>query len=167
MIDEYGNPIFRYCFRMLKSKQEAEDAVQEIFIRAYKALCKKAVITFEGPWLYRIAYNHCLNIIRRRKLIEFTNLSEELTYKAIPPGDELVENTLSEELCDALSLLSAEQRTVIILRVIEEMDYDEIGVILNKNSGNIRKIHERAKKKLQSNWNVKREVVINEGNSIL
>lgn len=152
---------------MLRDRQEAEDAVQDIFIKAYKVLHKKSMITFEGPWLYKIAYNHCLNIIRRRKLLEFISFSEELADKTPSTEDELLENTLSEELSYALSLLSVEQRTVILLRGLEEMDYERIGVILNKKPENIRKIHERAKRKLQSIWNINREVVINEGNSIL
>lgn len=167
IVEEYTNLIFNYCFRMLRNKHEAEDAVQEIFIKAYKAWIKESNIVSLVSWLYRIAYNHCLNIIRRRRLFEFINLTEEIPSEQTSSKDDVVEGTLSEELKYALSKLSPEQRTVVILRVIEEMEYEEIGAILNKKSENVRKIYERAKKKLQSCWYIEKEVIIHEGNSII
>lgn len=167
IIEEYSNPIFRYCFRMLRNKYEAEDALQEIFIKAYKSFINEANIINVSPWLYRIAYNHCLNIIRRRRLLEFINLTDEILPEQASLEDDIVYDELSEELKLALSKLSPVQRTVIILKVIEEMEYKDIGDIIGKKDENVRKIYERAKNKLQSYWNIKKEVIIHEENSII
>lgn len=167
IIEEYSNPIFCYCFRMLRNKYEAEDALQEIFIKAYKSFINESNIIYISPWLYRIAYNHCLNIIRRKRLLEFINFTDEILPEQTSLEDDVVYDELSEELKYALSKLSPEQRTVIILRVIEEMEYKEIGDIIGKKSENVRKIYERAKKKLQSYWNIKKEVIMHEENSVI
>jgi RNA polymerase sigma-70 factor (ECF subfamily) len=164
IIEEYSNKIFGYCYRMLRNRHEAEDAVQEVFIKAYKSFARESNIISVAPWLYRIAYNHCLNIIRRKKLLEFINITEEILPEQNSFEDDV---ELGEELKYALSMLSPEQRTVVVLKVVEDMEYKDIGDILGKKSENVRKIYERAKKKLQSCWNIKREVSVNEGNQIL
>src|SRR5947209_19285956 len=58
---EYGQKIYRYCLGQLRSREEAEDAVQNTFLRVCTALRKGVVPEFEAPWLYKIAHNVCLS----------------------------------------------------------------------------------------------------------
>ena len=58
---EYHAKILRYCAGQLRSREEAEDAVQNTFLRVFTALRKGVVPEFEGPWLYKIAHNVCLS----------------------------------------------------------------------------------------------------------
>ncbi|MNI27746.1 ECF RNA polymerase sigma factor SigW [compost metagenome] len=69
IVKQYQQQILIYCYHMLGNIQEAEDAKQDVFIKAYEQLHKyRESISFSG-WLYKIAYHHCVNKLRRRKLL--------------------------------------------------------------------------------------------------
>lgn len=146
---QYHKPIFRYCFHMLRNQQEAEDAVQEVFLKAYENYGSQQNLKSVPSWMYKIAYHHCLNVIRRKKLLRFIGLEGHL-YSDIGIPEEGIETAEFEEHIQlALSRLSPVQRTVLILRTVEEMDYDEIAAILCEKPQTVRKQYERAKKKVK------------------
>lgn len=145
-------PIFVYCYRMLGNMQEAEDAVQEVFLKVYEKIENyKEDISFSA-WVYKIAHNHCINQIRRRKILNFIpihNFIEQIEDENCN-SDIILEFEFNEELNEALSILSIEDRSILIFRVIEDKGYGEIGFILNKSEALVRKRYERAKKKLET-----------------
>ena len=61
LYSEYHARIYRHCLLRLRSREDAEDAVQNTFLRVYTALERGVVPEFEGPWLYKIAHNVCLS----------------------------------------------------------------------------------------------------------
>src|SRR5689334_19545672 len=61
LFEQYGAQIERYCMGQLRSREDAEDAVQNVFLRVYAALRKGVVPEFEAAWLYKIAHNVCLS----------------------------------------------------------------------------------------------------------
>ena len=153
IIEQYYKPIFKYCYNMLRNVSETEDAVQDIFIKVYKTVDRKNTIHSYTSWIYKIAYNHCLNIKKREGIYKFIMLEfllpPKVDYHLV--NAELNElNEFSNEIEEALSQLLFEQRTIFLLRVIEEMSYEEISSILNKNVTAIRKQNERAKKKIKN-----------------
>ncbi len=149
IIDEMQKPIFTYCYHMLGHRQEAEDAVQEVFLKAYEHIDRYTRTVSFSSWLYKIAYNHCINLLKRRKLqqlLPFMRLG--MPESASNEGETRVEQEqLSEPLHLALSKLSAAERNILILRVVEEKNYDELALICNKNQAALRKQFERAVKK--------------------
>ncbi|MDF2673163.1 MAG: sigW 7 [Clostridiales bacterium] len=150
VIITFQQPIFVYCYRMLSNMQEAEDAVQEVFLKIYEKINNyKEDISFSA-WVYKIAYNHCVNQIRRRKLLSFIPLHNfiEQIEDENNNSDKILEFEFTNELNEALSILSMEDRSIVIFRVIEDKSYEEIGLILNRNAVLVRKRYERAKKKL-------------------
>ncbi len=166
IIEEYGQKIYKYCYNMLRNRQEAEDAVQDIFIKVYNNMSHLDEIKSVSPWLYKIAYHHCLNIIRRKKLLFFIPINEDLKIDAANYNTG-IESEFSEQLTLVMSRLSAQDRAVLILRIIEEKSYDEIAVIFNKKPDAVRKQYERVKKKVKSYIEIEKGVKTSENVSII
>jgi RNA polymerase sigma-70 factor (ECF subfamily) len=147
----YQQQLFKYCFHMLGNIHEAEDVVQEVFLKTYeKLLSYKAGISFSA-WIYKITYNQCINIIRRKKLLQFIPFMEEIKYLEEDLNMSFIKDELSEELTKGLSKLKSEEKSIIIFRTLDEKSYEEISVILDISAVAARKKYERAKQKLKKN----------------
>lgn len=152
IVEAYQQRIFFYCYHMLIDRMEAEDATQEIFIKAFDHLPRYQEQQNFNAWLYKIAYHYNVNKLRRGKLKEqvhrlliFTNPQHTVA------ADHRIERLeLGETLLKVLQQLSHEERSLIILRVVEERTYEEIGDILNRDAAYLRKKYERARKKFQT-----------------
>lgn len=68
IVRAFQTPIYRYCYRLLENKQDAEDAVQDVLVKGYQSIHQYKSQMHFSAWLYRIAYHHCLNLLRRRRL---------------------------------------------------------------------------------------------------
>ena len=152
IIEKYQRSLFIYCFGMLNNIQETEDAVQDIFIKAYEKLNSYSYSVSFSAWLYKISYNHCINIIRRKKLIKFIPF---IDFNDAYYEDRDYENKyeISKELQMALSNLSIEDRILILSKVLENKSYEELSIMLGKSQATIRKRYERARKKLTQSLN--------------
>ncbi|MGG1657820.1 RNA polymerase sigma factor [Brevibacillus sp. NRS-1366] len=150
LIDHFQNPIYRYCYHLLGHHQEAEDAVQDIFIKTYQNIAKYQQNGTFSAWLYKIAYYHCLNLIKRRKLVQWLPfLFNEEQYTSISPHVPLEEGEFNDAILCALSKLSIEERNVLILRIVEEKSYEQISMILPYKEASLRKKYERAVQKFK------------------
>ncbi|MGG4496057.1 RNA polymerase sigma factor [Brevibacillus reuszeri] len=152
IIDAMQKPLFVYCYHMLGHRQEAEDAVQEVFFKAYEQIdTYRSVVSFSA-WLYKIAYHHCLNQLKRAKLGRIvTFLKTGLPTVSHHEGERRIDQEyLSNPLHQALLKLSASERNLVILRVVEDKSYDELSILFNKKPAALRKQFERALKKCKS-----------------
>lgn len=141
-IDIYGQNILKYCHNILCDYHEAEDIVQEVFIKAYKKRNKFKEGSNLSSWLYRIAYTTCIDTLRKRKISMFI-------YKDLKDDYEASNNPyMSDELKSALLKISPKERALIFSRILDEKDYSELEEIYNISSQTLRKRYERAKKKL-------------------
>lgn len=141
-IEMYGHKLLRYCHNILCDYADAQDAVQETFIKAYyKRNLFRKNISFQA-WLYRIAYTTCIDMLRYRKLRSLLPHRRQV-HTAGEEGEYM-----SEELKAALMTLSPADRALVFSRVIDEQSYDELEKIYNASSAALRKRYERAKKKL-------------------
>ena len=139
MIATNSQAILRYCHLLLRDYHEAQDVVQTTFLKAYT---KRNQIKGElSPWLYRTAYNNCIDILRRRKKQSF--LDDEKREPSYHMDDGM-----SMEVKTALGVLSPEERALVINRVMDEMSYEQLSQIYNASPQALRKRYERAKKKL-------------------
>lgn len=141
-VELYGHRLLRYCHNILCDYTDAQDAVQETFIKAYykRNLFRKNISL--QAWLYRIAYTTCIDMLRYRKILNFLPLKgREFLFK-----DE--KEYMSDEMKAALMKLSAKDRALIFSRVIDEKSYKELESIYDASSDVLRKRYERAKKKL-------------------
>jgi len=126
--------------------EDAEDAVQEGFLHAYRALYRFLPDQAFGAWLHRIVANAALDITRRRKVRDADALSETI---ASPFRDPAESSELRRRLDGALRLLSGRQRSVIVLHDIEGYKHSEIGRMLGIPEGTARSDLHHARARLR------------------
>lgn len=127
LVDRYHARMARYAFHLLGSEAEAEEAVQDSFVRAYRSLAAYQERELFGAWISRILVNRCRTRLVRDKRREETAaawLREADTV--FEPSDRLA---MRDELAVALAQLPAEQREAVVLRFADELGYDEISSI--------------------------------------
>ncbi|MBW8770453.1 MAG: sigma-70 family RNA polymerase sigma factor [Gemmatimonadetes bacterium] len=117
------------------SHEDAEDAVQEGFLHAHRALDRFRPDQPFGAWLYRIMANAALDLVRRRKVRDADELPENV---AIPFRDPAESGELRERLQEALTHLTDRQRSVIVLHDVEGFTHGEIGRTLGIPEGTAR-----------------------------
>jgi RNA polymerase sigma-70 factor (ECF subfamily) len=115
--------------------EDAEDAVQEAFLHAYRALDRFLPDQAFGAWLHRIVANAALDITRRRKVRDADELPETV---ASPFRDPAEGSELRQRLTDALAVLPERQRSVIVLHDVEGFKHSEIGELLGIPEGTAR-----------------------------
>ena len=139
LFHKYKNLVYKTAYLMLGSTEDAEDALQEIFVRVYRSLStfqpSKGAFT---TWLYRITVNHCLNQRRKRRL--FTLPLDRVSPALSTEHTSLPESPLAEEetIQQALAQLSEKLRAVVILRYYHELSYAEIAQILDIPVGTVK-----------------------------
>lgn len=155
LIEKFQKQLFTYIYHMIGDIQEAEDITQEALIKAFHNINSyKNAISF-GAWLYKIAYNHTINVIRRKKLISIIPDLEFFVEKESSTADEdMDKDEFSWDMEKALSRLSLEEKSLLFLKILEERSYDEISIILNSKPENLRKKFERAKGKLRKYYEI-------------
>ncbi|WP_187377718.1 RNA polymerase sigma factor SigW [Paenibacillus senegalimassiliensis] len=141
LVDLYKDRLFHLGYRMLSNRHEAEDVVQETFLRVYKNWSRYDEKQKFSTWIYRIATNLCIDRLRKRKpnyyLDAEMNDQEGMDGYTLIPGDERTPETeylLSETqqtIHRAIEGLPAKYRSVIVLRYLQEMSLQEISDVLD------------------------------------
>ena len=139
LVERHSRSVFRLAFRMTGNEQDAEDVVQETFLRAYKQLGHYESRSSFSTWLYRIASNYSLDLIRMRKRHEDKRepASEDgrsaldTVAAADPAQDRLVfGNEVQQRVHDAMKELSDLERSAFVLRHFEGLSIEDIGGML-------------------------------------
>jgi RNA polymerase sigma-70 factor, ECF subfamily len=127
---EYAPAIFRFCRRAMPTKEDAEDATMEIFMKLREKLAQFDPSRSFTAWLYKVAANHCWDMLRRRKARheKDTEDVDDLPLEAPEPNqlERLIEERSSEEVRKALDKLGARARMALVMRYYSDMSYDEI-----------------------------------------
>jgi RNA polymerase sigma-70 factor, ECF subfamily len=131
---------------VVMTHEDAEDAVQEGFMRAYQALGRFDAGQSFGAWLYRIVANAALDLSRRRKVRAADELSDSFASAFRDPAED---NELRERLQSALATLPERARTVLVLHDIEGFTHAEIGELLGIPGGTARSDLHHARRKLK------------------
>ncbi|KLH99480.1 DNA-directed RNA polymerase subunit sigma [Brevibacillus formosus] len=153
VIQKFEKKIYTYCYCILKNREEAKDAVQEIFIKAYQDIERYENRLSFSAWLYKIAYHHCLDQIRKQsRWQKVVSLYMELQTRS---HFRLNQYTLVDEL---LSSLNREERNILLLKVVEQYTFEEMAEIMSCNSTTLRKKFERLRKKLLHQKNQERGI---------
>ncbi|MFC3749946.1 RNA polymerase sigma factor [Paenibacillus sp. GCM10012306] len=141
----FQRKIYLYCYYLLSSKEEAEDATQDIFIKGYNNLRNFTPTVSFSSWLYKIAYHHCMDLLKKRnKFLDLIfNYKKE---KQQPIADQ--SSRYTDYVHDLLERLSLEERKILLLRALEEYSFEEIALIMDLKPAGVRKKYERLRKKL-------------------
>jgi RNA polymerase sigma-70 factor, ECF subfamily len=158
LVERHGRALFRLAYRMTGNQQDAEDVVQESFLRAYRQLANFDERASFATWLYRIATNCALDLVRARKrrpedLATGDADAEDPIARVPASGPTPERSTLSAEVRDcvaeAMQELSPVERTAFVLRHFEGMRIEEISRVLDCQPGAAKHSVFRAVRKLR------------------
>jgi RNA polymerase sigma-70 factor (ECF subfamily) len=135
LVEAYQRPVFNLTYRMLGNQQEAEDAAQETFLRAYGGLRQYNPDHKFSTWLFSIANHHCIDRLRKRRMtwvsIEDNPVLENLEGDLPQPEHGALDQERSAEIQRLLERLEPEYRMPLLLRYWEDYSYEEIAVTLD------------------------------------
>lgn len=162
LVDLHQRPVYGLCLRLLQDREEARDAAQETFVRAWAALATYDPSNPFLPWLLRIARNHAIDLVRRRlpagRRVELDaprapgdEPAPELPDATAPPADEqLVAAQRAVGVEAAVAALPAHYREVIQLFHVEHLSYKEIAATLEVPIGTVMTWLHRARARLRA-----------------
>lgn len=157
IVRSYQGKVLGLCLSFLRNQTQAEDAAQEIFIKAYQSLDRFRGSSSFSTWLYRITANHCKDCLRvqsRHKTQSLDALTEELGDAVDgllrpPLGPAAVSAENSEKIEQILAQLSPDERMILVLREAEGLNYKEIARTLNLSLDAVKARLRRARKTLE------------------
>lgn len=162
LVVRHRERIFNLIYHMTSHHEDATDLAQDVFVKAWKALCNFKGESSFYTWVYRIAVNHTLNHLkqRRNKTVHLSLNDMDFNAENDPDLVQLVShqtprraaslNELGQRLNAALQKLSEEHRTVVVLHDIQGMQHDEIAELLVCNPGTVRSRLFYARQQLQA-----------------
>ena len=137
LVERHSRPIFRVAYRMTGNEHDADDVVQEAFLRAYRQIHRFEERANFGTWLHRIAVNCALDLLRSRGRLDrhYGGDPEEAEMTGAASSDPqqdrlLLSAELREQVAAAMEQLSGNERTAFVLRHFEGMPVEEIGKAL-------------------------------------
>ncbi|MFL5840063.1 MAG: RNA polymerase sigma factor [Thermoleophilaceae bacterium] len=147
IVDRYRRPLLRHCRRILPESR-AEDAVQQTFINAHASLVDSDDAVQLKPWLFAIARNASLNMLRQNGW----NYEEiPLDFDGVPRPDQIFEQQAQlQQTVSALNDLPERQRSALVMREFEGRSYEEIALALGANDGAVRQLLNRARGALRT-----------------
>ena len=150
-LDRYSRPLYVLIVQIVGCSEDAEELVQDVFLKAFRCLGSYRGECRFSTWLYRIAYTTAVSATRKKKQ-EFLYI-EENTINNVPDekADDILYPTDDEErtarLIQAIDLLNVEEKALITLFYYEEKSIEEIGEVLKLSPGNVKvKLHRTRKK---------------------
>jgi RNA polymerase sigma-70 factor (ECF subfamily) len=147
----YQEKVYWVVRRLITDHDEADDVVQEVFVKVYRSLKDFKGDSGLYTWLYRIAVNLSLNEIRRKKLRKTFSIDEAAEqYETVDPSPhEQIEREEQRKLiARAIEKLPEKQKKVFVLRYYEELPYDQIAKILRTSIGGLKANYFHAVKKI-------------------
>jgi RNA polymerase sigma-70 factor (ECF subfamily) len=122
LVRQWEKPIYNFIVRMIGDREEAMDLCQDAFMKAYRELGTLKDLDRFSAWLYRIAHNTCFSRLRKDVGKTFVELDDETRSSRMP-----IESRLAVE--KALKELPEDQREVVVLKVFQDLKFDEIAAI--------------------------------------
>ncbi len=161
LVRRYQGKIYGLVYNMTGNKEDTEDVVQDVFIKAFAALDRFRGKSSFYTWIYRIAINRSINFVKKRKnryALSLNDLDQsvekdpayvELSSRDTPIRDASL-SELQEKLNKALLTLSEKHRAVVVLHDIQGVPHDEIAAMLGCSSGTVRSRLFYARQRLQA-----------------
>ncbi len=153
IVEKYQQSVYNLCYRMLNNVDDAEDAAQEVFIRAYSKLHSYDDTSKFSTWLFSIASHYCIDRLRKRhfKLVSWDDLGDWyqfLDQDTPQPEKVLIEAETAQELRTLLNMLPSDYRIALILKYWYAMPYQEIAQTLETTVSAVKSKLFRARKML-------------------
>lgn len=164
LVEKYQNLVFAIAFRILGNREDAEDAAQEIFVKCFHGLGKFNKQAAFSTWLYKIAFNHSLDLAKK-----FRHSKYKTDWEKAEIGSSITSETRSESEMDsriiksilkgAIDSLPPESRIIVLLYYYENLSLKEISEIMGFRENNLKiKLH-RIRSKLMKQLQTKEEII--------
>src|SRR5277367_4031176 len=146
LYDLHRTKVYNLSWRMLGKPHDAEDAAQEIFLKVFDRIKNYRGDSAFSTWLYRMTANHCLDILRRRKILSFVGMDNapevQDRHEKDKPGNQMGFSPVIEK---ALQRLPEKQKRCLVMREMEDFSYEEIAQVLGLSLGSVKSNIHRAK----------------------
>jgi len=163
LMDRYQPGIFKMIYQIIKNREETEDLVQETFLKAFKSLESYNNKYAFSTWLYKIAFNHSIDTIRKRKLKTFSidkpikfskgEITHEIKDESFSPDKNLLYKESIDNILEQIESLPEKYKRALVLRHQEDYSYEDISKILKIPIGTVKarifRAREMLKKKIQ------------------
>lgn len=161
IFEHYQHLVFNLCLQYLQNREEAEEATQDVFVKVYQKGAGFQERSSLKTWIYRIAINHCIDVLRarqRRKRFAgvFSLFGDNTTDMAdLPdfdhPGVLLEDREAMEDLFRKIHQLPENQRTALLLKYVDDLPQREIADIMGLSEKAVELLLQRAKQQLNKN----------------
>lgn len=164
LVAPHEKKIYALCLRLMGNREDALDGAQEAMLRAWRSMRSYRKEASFSTWLYRIATNACLDLLRKKKVRPAVSLDvlTEVGFAPIDPeGDphaKAEEIARREALAIGIAALPVDLRTILVLRDVQGFSYEEIGEILKMPMGTVKSRINRARERLRQGLSADREL---------
>ncbi|MRX69615.1 RNA polymerase sigma-70 factor, ECF subfamily [Flavobacterium resistens] len=152
LVDRYKDMIFTLSLKMVKNREEAEEAAQDTFIKVFNSLSKFKGDSKFSTWIYKISYNNCLDRLKKNKKEENNISIDEFSSHLVKTMDNalsaLVDTERKQAIQNCLNLLPSDDNFLLTLFYFEDQNLEEIGKIMNINANNVKVKLFRSRQKL-------------------
>ena len=151
IVEKFRSPMYWHIRRMVISHEDAEDVLQETFIRIFRAMDDFRQESSLTTWVYRIATNECIRFLNRRKeqAVSTEEVQEELMGKLMASEYVDYDNAMEVKFQQAILSLPEKQRLVFNLRYYDELKYEEISQITDTKVETLKSNYHFAKEKIK------------------
>jgi RNA polymerase sigma factor (sigma-70 family) len=145
IVDRYQGRLLGFCRQMLGSTEDAEDVLQEVFVNAYRAMLADEREINLRPWLYRIARNRCLNLLRKPTADAQESMDMVPTVEAASTAEKVHNREEFRQLLTDVGKLPETQRSALLLREMDAMSYEEIAQAMETSVPSVKSLLVRAR----------------------
>lgn len=152
LVDRYKNLVYTLALRMVKNTEEAEEAAQDTFVKVFRSLEKFKGESKFSTWIYRIAYNTCLDRIKKHKSVPLVVAIDDYGTRQLRSTENVLDTLDDEEryraLQECLQQLPGEDAFLLTLYYFEEQSLEEIAKVIGIKANNVKIKLFRCRKKL-------------------
>lgn len=152
LIDRHQDFVYTIVFRVVKSKEDAEEITQDVFLKIYEALPTFKMESKFTTWLYTIAYRSAISKLRKRTAVELSISETELEYQWSDPSEnplgQLEKQDRMERIKKAINTLGSNESVVLSLYYLKDLKIKEIAAITGISESNIKVHLHRGRKNL-------------------
>lgn len=137
--------VYNLSWRMLGTPHDAEDALQEVFLKVFDRIKNYRGESAFSTWLYRMTTNHCLDLLRRRKILAFLGFENAPEVQEKKDSEKAIDLGFSPVIMKALKKLPEKQKACLLMREMEDLSYEDIAAALQLSLGSVKSNIHRAK----------------------
>lgn len=150
LVEKYEAKVYNYVCYLLKNQEDAEEIVQDTFVKAYRSLGQFRGDSSFSTWIIRIAHRNCLTFFRKKRpqKVSIDHVGELGSESSDNPAKELTLDDRRKVLADALEKLKPEERSLVTLFYYNELSIQEVSDVSGQSLSNVKVILHRSRKKL-------------------